>query len=86
MTVLLTGSWQPIVPVAGVRSALVQNPTGNSNAFVTQRLGASGTVEASGADCTGVTVAAAATLSLEASSTIWVKGTNTNVLTIVFFR
>lgn len=86
MTVTFTGSWQAITPQKGVRSALVQNPTGNDAAFVTQRLTATGVDETDPDDDPGASVVAEGSLSLEASSTFWVKGTAAQTLSITFFR
>lgn len=86
MTLTNTGEWIPVTPNRGARSAIVQNPTGNSSIFITQRIGATGVDETDPADCPGIEIAADGNLSCDASSTIWIKGTDTETCNVCFFR
>jgi len=88
MTLTLNGSFQAVTPksIEGAKSVIVQNPSGNASVYVTQRIEASGLDESDGDDCPGLEIVAGASLSLDASSTFWVKGTAAETANIVFFR
>ena len=87
MTSVQTGSWIQHIPEAGATSVLIQNPAANDPVFVTQRLNISGTTEA--ADVTtdpGISVAAEREFTISGSAPFWIKGTNTQSVSICAFR
>jgi hypothetical protein len=88
MTVTLTGSWQAITPNStdGIQTAIIQNPSGNAALYTTQRLIADGVDETAAEDCPGAEIVAGASLSLGVSSTLWIKGTAAETVSITFFR